>query len=87
MFSNFEAFQKQAFELGQQLLTADGDDDSDSDLEGVDTGGFGMTVSAKQHAASDSPAKSAQEGATAHKEGEISEHPASLSYGQETDVR
>lgn len=45
MLSNFTAFQKQAFELGQQLL-ADGGNDDDSDLDGLDTAGFGVALAA-----------------------------------------
>ena len=92
MFSNFEAFQKQAFELGQQLLTADDDDDSDNDLEGVDTGGFGMALSTKHHAASDSsPAQRATHGgdpagATSHAGDVVAGHLTSSTSGHETHV-
>jgi hypothetical protein len=49
MFQNFSAFQRQFAEFGQQLLTTDGNDSDDSDLDGLDTGGFGVALS-KQRA-------------------------------------
>lgn len=88
MFSNFSAFQEQAFALGQQLLKADDDDDDsdDDDLEGVDTGGFGMALKTKRHTASPKRAqKPTQDGAN---EGDqVSGNLALTSAGEDTPVR
>lgn len=83
MFSNFSALQKQAFDFGQQLLTAD--DDSDDDLDGLDTGGFGVVLhTPKPAAASDSPAVQTSTPADAN---EVSAQFATSSTAGDSQVR
>jgi hypothetical protein len=80
MFQNFASFQRQFAELGQQLLTTDGNDSDDSDLDGLDTGGLAVTFSRKRASESDKPV--AQSSLN-----EPSDQLASSSAGRPAEVR